>query len=94
MSKKTDEFIITNDDGSVTITLSRALDVNGAQLSTLTMREPTVNDQLVAAESKGSDAAKEIIFFANLCEIPPADIRRLTIRDYARVQLAFAGFTD
>ncbi|MDT9105755.1 phage tail assembly protein, partial [Escherichia coli] len=86
------DWLNINDDGSATITLSRPLEVNGARLATLTMREPTVDDQLVTSDMKGSEAVKEVSFFANLCEVEPAAIRRLPIRDYVRLQAAYAGF--
>ena len=55
-------------------------------------REPTVGDQLVADEMKGSEAAKEIATLANLCQVAPDDIKRLTLKDYKRLQAAFLGF--
>jgi hypothetical protein len=95
MSNAKKPWLQTNDaDGSVTITLSRPLEVNGAKLETLTMREPTVGDQLAASKVKGDEAEKEVAFFANLCEIAPADVQRLPVRDYARLQAAFGGFID
>ena len=56
------------------------------------MREPTVADQLATEELKGGESAKEIAMFANLCEIAPDDIKRLTLKDYKKVQAAFLGF--
>ncbi len=81
-------------DGYADVTLSRPLDVDGAKVTVMRMREPTVDDQLVAEESKGSAAAKELTFMANLCSITPTDVRRLPVRDYARLQKAFGGFID
>lgn len=82
------------DDGRVSIRLSRALDIDGAQVQVLHMREPTVADQLLVEEMKGSEAAKEVMLLANLCEWSPEDIKRLSLRDYREVQRAFAGFID
>ena len=50
-------------------------------------------DQLILEDMKGSDAAKEVALVANLCEVTPDDIKRLTLRDYRKVQKAFSGFT-
>ncbi|WP_441228022.1 phage tail assembly protein [Tardiphaga sp. 20_F10_N6_6] len=83
-----------NGDGTMTINLSRPLEIDGAKVGFLTMREPTVNDQLVASEAKGSEGIKEVSYFANLCDVTPDDIRRLPVRDYNRVQAAYASFTD
>lgn len=94
MGAKKEEWLKENDDGSMTVTLSRPLEVNGAKLHELTMREPDVDDQIAADEARGSEAVKEVQLFANLCTIPPADIRRLKVRDYRRLQAAYVNFTD
>ena len=80
------------DAGFVDVELARALDIDGAQVKALRMREPTVADQLASEEMKGGDSAKEIAMLANLCEISPDDIKRLTLKDYKKVQAAFLGF--
>lgn len=81
------------DAGYVDIELSRPIEIDGAQVTALRMREPTVADQLILDEMKGSDATKEVTLVANLCEVTPDDIKRLTLRDYRKVQKAFSGFT-
>jgi hypothetical protein len=94
MGAKKEEWLKENDDGSVTITLSRPLEVNGATLRELTLREPTLDDQVASNEARGSDVVKEITLFANLCTVTPADLRRLKLRDYMRIQAAFGNFID
>jgi hypothetical protein len=91
MEKK---FLKVNADGSVAITLSRPIEVNGATVSVVTMREPLVRDQLAAAKTKGDEAEREVSFFANLCEIDASALQSLTVRDYARLQAAFGNFID
>lgn len=81
------------DAGFVDIELSRPLQIDGANVSALRMREPTVADQLAMEEMKGTDGAKEIGMFANLCEVSPDDIKKLTLKDYKKVQATFLGFT-
>lgn len=93
MSTEKNEFVEYG-DGCANITLSRPLDVSGTKMAALSMREPTVNDQLATDAMKGTDAVKEIATMANLCELTPDDIRKLTLRDYKRVQAAFLGFSD
>lgn len=78
----------------VDIKLTSPLAIAGADVKALRMREPTVADQLASEEAKGSDSAKEIAMLSNLCEISPDDIKRLTLRDYKKVQAAFLGFLD
>lgn len=81
-------------EGFIDIELSRALEIDGAKVNALRMREPTVEDQLAAEAIQGTDSQREIQTFANLCSIAPADIRRLPLRDYKRVQKAFLNFLD
>ncbi|MDA3922767.1 MAG: phage tail assembly protein [Salinisphaera sp.] len=81
-------------DTNTSIELSRPLDIDGAAVSSLSMREPTVDDQIVASEMKGSAAIQEVHMIANLCDVAPADIRSLSLRDYRKLQEAFVGFTD
>lgn len=77
-----------------TIELSSAISIDGAQVSVLTMREPTVLDQLAMDRSGGSDAEKELNMIAALCMVKPTDLHQLTLRDYKKVTAAFVGFID
>jgi hypothetical protein len=90
-SKEKADFFKSNDDGSVTVTLSRPIEIDGASVPALTMREPTVEDHLVAEKVKGSDLEREIAMFGNLCGVTPASIRRLPHRDYLRLAAAYTG---
>jgi hypothetical protein len=80
--------------GSVDIKLLTPIEVDGAKVTGLRMREPRVKDQLVSQEIKGSDAEKELAMMANLCEVSPDDLKQLTLRDYKQVQKVFLGFCD
>lgn len=88
-----DDFII-KDDGSIAIPLKRPVEIDGAEVGELTMREPTVEDQLSIDKMKGGEAEKELHLFANLCEVTPEDLRKLTLRDYRKVQEGFRSFLD
>lgn len=90
---KTPEYLQINDD-HIVITLQKGADIDGAIVKELTMREPTVNDNLVSDAVKGGDAEKELTMFGNLCGITPDDLKKLTLRDYKRVQVAFTNFID
>ena len=81
-----------NNSGFVDVTLSRPLEIDGANVTKLRLREPTVADQLASDEFKGGDAAKEIFTMANLCQVSPDDLKKLTLRDYKKLQEAFLGF--
>lgn len=80
--------------GFVDVELSRPIEIDGAQVTALRMREPTVADQLMMDDMDVGNATKEVTLVANLCEVAPDDIKRLTLRDYRKVQQAFAGFID
>lgn len=85
---------VTEGVGYADVELSRPLKVNGVDVSTLRMREPTVGDIEAHQDAKGSESTREIVTFAHLCEITPDEIRALPLRDYARLQAAFSRFTD
>ena len=76
------------------IELSKSIDINGTKVSQLSMREPTVEDQLTADAFNGSDSLKEVQLFANLCEISRDAIKSLTLKDYKKLQETFLFFTS
>ena len=94
--KEMPEWLKENADGSVDITLAgkKRLTIDGVEVTALRMREPTVDDQLAQEKIQGSAAEKEIGLMANLCQVTPAQISGLSLRNYKRVQAAFVGFTD
>lgn len=75
-----------------TITLKVPVIEGGHEYKTLTMREPKVRDQVNAKGQSGSDADYEVQLFANLCEVPPAVVEELTMRDYLKLQAIYSGF--
>lgn len=80
------------DTGSVDIQLTKPIKIDGVDVKTLRMREPTVADQLASQKASGDQAEQELTFIANLCQIAPTDLHQLTLRDYKKVQAAFLGF--
>jgi len=81
-----DKNIIENADGSVTVKFDdRPLKVDGTEVKSLTLREPTVEDQLIARKSGADPAEAEVVLTANLCD-------GFTMRQYSRLQTALAGF--
>lgn len=89
----TPDYLEINDE-NIVITLKKGLEIDGVKTSTITMREPTVKDNLAMDAMKGTDAQKEIGYFANLCSLAPGDLENLTQRDYGRLQEAFRNFID
>jgi len=94
MMKKTPTWLSYDEDGNADVTLSRPMNMEGAQVSTIRMREPTLMDQLAVENLPGSDTVQEATLFANLAGLAPADVQRLPLRDYRRLQAAFVGFID
>jgi len=87
------EFLTETDQG-VTIDLVTPADVDGATVKAVTMREPTVQDQLTVDALKGSPAAKEVQLMANLCEVSTDSIKAMRLRNYKRLQVALEFFTE
>ena len=88
-----DKNIIENADGSVTVKFDdRPLKIDGTEVKSLTLREPTVEDQLIARKSGADPAEAEVVLTANLCDLAPETVRGFTMRQYNRLQTALAGF--
>lgn len=92
-TKKTPDWM-KEGDGFIDLTLSRPLNVDGAKVSTVRMREPTVLDQKVMAKTDGDSTDKEVTFFANLCGLVPSDLDAMPMRDYSRLQTAYMCFIN
>lgn len=88
------EFVKLDENGDAIIILSKPLTIAGVKVAAMKMREPTVKDQLVMDATEGTDAQKEIAFFATLTGQAPTDLHGLKSRDYRRLQAAFSLFTD
>ena len=90
---KKQEWIVENEDGSVTVKFDdRPLKIDGTEVKSLQMREPTVDDQLIADKGSNTAAEGEIALIANLCEVAPEMVRGITMRQYRRLQTALSGF--
>lgn len=86
------EDFVKHEDGHAIITLSRAMNVGGAPVVALKMREPLLRDQMVMQDQKGTDLEREVFLFANLCEVTPDQLKALPVRDYNRLVAAYVGF--
>ena len=86
------EFLTEAEDGSIAVTLRRAFTVDGVAVRSITLREPCVDDRIAAEKAGTSDMEREIVLVGNLAEIDPAQIRRLPMKDYGRVQEALRFF--
>ena len=77
---------------SETIKLQFPVVIDGANVTTLVMRRPTVRDQLSFEEGKGSEARKVVNMLANLCEVTPDTIMDLDQSDFTRLGEVLSGF--
>ncbi|WP_349970922.1 phage tail assembly protein [Pseudomonas caspiana] len=76
--------------GHAQIKLSRPAEVNGVQVDTVTMREPTVRDVRAAtATSNGDSEQREMMLFASLTEMGSKDLEGLPLKDYNRLQAGY-----
>lgn len=78
----------------VTVEFAAGFERAGARVRSVSMREPTVADNIAAEKSAKSAAEQEIALIANLCELSPTEVASLTMRDYRRLQDALLGFTN
>ncbi|WP_047238340.1 phage tail assembly protein [Chromobacterium subtsugae] len=73
-----------------TVKLTSAITLNGVKTDTMTMREPTVGDQLSARKVAGADDGEyELHMFASVLGCAPSDLHQLTMFDYAELQKAW-----
>ncbi len=81
--------------GPQQITLTKEIEIDGTKVKALVMREPTVGDQLAAQRSApdGDEVMAEINLIANLCMLSAADVQKLAVRDFKKVQKVLVGFT-
>ena len=74
------------------IDLQFPVEIDGASVSSLTMRRPTVRDQIGFEEGKGSEARRIVSMMANLCEVSPDVIMDLDQSDFTALAEILQGF--
>ncbi len=94
MSEQTMPEYLTETEEGLQIELAKAVELDGAETKTVTMREPTVQDQLDVQATKGSEAHREVTLMANLCSLTPDQVKAMTMRNYRRLQAALEVFTE
>lgn len=75
------------------ISLEEPITVDGASITSLTMRPPLAQDQAHAQVGGGTPADVEFRFLGNLCEVTPDTIGALHMVDFLAVQGAYRDFT-
>ena len=74
------------------IELTYPITVDGVQTTELLLRRPKVRDMLTVEKQIHNDAEKEIMLFANLCELSPDQLMELDMADYAQLQTTYQHF--
>tara|TARA_Y100000031_G_scaffold133085_1_gene154638 strand:- start:182 stop:478 length:297 start_codon:yes stop_codon:yes gene_type:complete len=75
------------------IHLDFPIEVDGADVSKLTMRRAKVRDHKQAGLTAGTNQQDyEIHLFANLCDLPVESFDDMDYADYEKVQEAYRGF--
>ncbi|MBI9110122.1 phage tail assembly protein [Maridesulfovibrio ferrireducens] len=75
-----------------TITLEYPVEENGLKIDKLEMRRPKVRDQISAKKTSNADEDVEVKLFANLCEVSPAVIEDMDMKDYKTLQKEYKSF--
>lgn len=75
---------------SVTLKLTKPVEMNGVVSDKITLRSPTVRDVRAAqAASNGDNEQRELNLFASLAEIGAKDLEGLALKDYNRLQAGY-----
>lgn len=77
---------------NATAKLTFPIKIDGAEVTELKMRRPTLGDQLRADKQCDNDVDTEITLIANLCEVTPSDLEKLDLKDYQTLQENFKSF--
>ncbi|MDE4537667.1 phage tail assembly protein [Pseudomonas sp. ITEM 17296] len=78
------------EDGRAVVSLSVPLDVYGEARQALTMRSPTVSEDLMVGLQVGdNDEQRELLMLGSLCELTEDQLTALQVRDYKRLQRAY-----
>ncbi|WP_031485569.1 phage tail assembly protein [Maridesulfovibrio frigidus] len=75
-----------------TIKLEYPVEDNGGKIEKLEMRRPKVRDQITAKKTSKSSDELEVLLFANLCEVAPAVIEEMDMKDYSKLQQVYRDF--
>tara|TARA_E500000331_G_scaffold85277_2_gene80803 strand:- start:42 stop:326 length:285 start_codon:yes stop_codon:yes gene_type:complete len=76
------------------IDLQYPVSIDGTEVLQLSMRRPTVRDQILFEDGKGSDARKIVKMLSNLCEVSDETIMELDQSDFLKLSEVLQGFQD
>ena len=74
----------------IKIKLATPIGINGVKTDTIVLREPTVGDSLdVHKLEPNDDDLREVLMLARLAEVSPEDLKRMSMRDFRRLQKGY-----
>jgi len=76
------------------INLSYPIKVDGVEVTTLTLRRPTLRDEIIFADSKASDGKKILNLLASLTGVSPDELLELDGSDSDRLMQAYADMKN
>tara|TARA_B100000459_G_C8598314_1_gene210850 strand:+ start:1936 stop:2217 length:282 start_codon:yes stop_codon:yes gene_type:complete len=79
---------------SEVIELQYPVSIDGTTVEELSMRRPTVRDQILFEDGKGSEARKIVKMLANLCEVSEETIMDLDQIDFLKISEVLSGFQE
>lgn len=88
-------FVSYSDDGSATISFAdRPLPDSGGELESVALREPLVEDELLASKmARGDPFETKVMMLANICTLSPESMRSAPAALFARFEAALEGFS-
>lgn len=79
------------------IELKYPITIDGTETKALHMRRVKVRDQILmdkAGKVGKTEGEKEVLLFANLCEVAPDSIEEMDMSDYRKLQEAYTSFLE
>ena len=74
------------------IELDFPIKLNGAEISTITMRRPKTRDDVTYARSGKDVVDRNLDLYASLCEMTPDEILELDSTDYDKLEDQYRSF--
>ncbi len=77
---------------ATTVKLQHPIQLEGRELTEISLRRPKVSDVKLARKGRTDDADQETALIANLAGLPPSAIEDLDMADYKQLQGVLADF--
>ena len=94
MTKSRPNLSVVSARPTETIELQYPVTIDGTEVSVLDMRRPTVRDQIIFEDGKGSDARKVVRMLSNLCSVAEDTIMDLDQSDFLKLSEVLQGFQE